>query len=159
VSREEAAQAIEHATNYAKAQTRFETYFPDPEVRSMIGQTIDLYEPGQAIIDHLTESQLGPQIAERLYQHPEAIEPLSKMPPAEARRYLNQLEGVFMAEQRFAAQNGQAPQPRRISKAPPPMRSPSGGANPPSDIRQLAQRENATDYIRARQQQEKRSRE
>jgi hypothetical protein len=156
VSREEAAQAIEHATNYAKAQTRFETYFPDPEVRSMIGQTIDLYEPGQAIIDHLTESQLGPQIAERLYQHPEAIEPLSKMPPAEARRYLHQLEGVLMAEQRFAAQNGYAPQPRRISKAPPPMRSPSGGANPPSDAFKLAQREDVTDYVRFRHQQEKR---
>jgi hypothetical protein len=81
------------------------------------------------------------------------------MQPAEARRYLNQLEGVLMAERQFAAQNGYAPQPRRVTKAPPPMRTPGGGANPPSDIRQLAQRENATDYIRARRQQEKRSRD
>jgi hypothetical protein len=157
VSREEATQAVEQATNFARAQTRMETYFPDPEVRRHIGETISLYQPGQAIIDTLTESQLAPQIVERLYQHPEAIEVLNNMSPAEARRQLTQLEGVIMAEQNFAAQNGYAPQPRRISKAPPPIKSPSGGANPPSDAFQLAKRgEDATDYVRWRQQQEKR---
>ena len=149
VSLEEAAQAVEQASNFARAQTRMQAYFPDAEIRRQIGETISLYEPGQAIIDHLTESQLAPQIVERLYQHPEAIEPLNKMQPAEARRYLHQLEGVIMAEQNFAAQNGQVPQPRRITKAPPPMRTPSGGANPPSDLFQLAKKEDATDFIRA----------
>jgi hypothetical protein len=140
VSREEAAQAIERATNFARAQARFEAAFPDPEYRTMMGDTISLYQPGQAIIDHLTESQFGPQIAERLYQYPEAISELNNLPPTEARRYLTQIEGVLMAEQRFAAQNGYTPQPRRISKAPPPFRSPSGGASPPSDAFKLAQR-------------------
>jgi hypothetical protein len=157
VSREEAQQAIEQASNFARAQTRMETYFPDPEVRRMIGETISLYQPEQAIIDHLTESQFGPQIVERLYQNPEAISELNKMPPAETRRLLSRLEGVIMAEQNFAAQTGQAVQPRRVTKAPPVMRTPSGGTNPPSDLHQLASRgENAADYIRYRKQQEKR---
>jgi hypothetical protein len=99
---------------------------------------------------------MGPQIAERLFERTDAIEALNKLPPAEVRRQLTRLEGILEAEQRFAAQNGYAPQPRRVSAAPPPFKSPRGAANPPSDIRQLAQRENATDYIRARQAQEKR---
>jgi len=119
------------------------------EVRQMIGETISLYQPGQAIIDTLTESELAPQIVERLYQHPEAIEALNNMSPAEARRQLTKLEGAIEAEQRYAAQPGQVPQPRRITKAPPPMRAPSGGANPPSDLFQLAKKEDATDFIRA----------
>jgi hypothetical protein len=66
------------------------------------------------------------------------------------------LEGVIMAEQNFAAQNGYTPQPRRISKAPPPFKSPSGGASPPSDAFQLAKRgEDATDYVRWRQSQQR----
>ena len=81
-----------------------QAYFPDPEVRQMIGETISLYQPGQAIIDTLTESELAPQIVERLYQHPEAIEALNNMSPAEARRQLTRLEGAIEAEQReFAA--------------------------------------------------------
>jgi hypothetical protein len=149
VSREEAQQAIEQATNFAKAQARFEAAFPDAEYRNMMGETISLYDPGQPIIDHLTESKFGPQIAERLYQYPAAISELNLLPPTETRRYLNQLEGVIMAEQRFAAQNGQVLQPRRISKAPPPFKSPSGGASPPTDLHQLAKREDATDFVRA----------
>jgi hypothetical protein len=160
ISREEAAQAIEQATSFAKAQARFEAAFPDAEYRNMMGETISLYQPEQAIIDHLTESQFGPQIAERLYQNPEAISELNKLPPAEMRRLLSRLEGVIMAEQNFAAQTGQAVQPRRVSKAPPPFRSPSGGASPPSDAFQLAQRgEDVSDYVRFRRQQEKRSRD
>jgi hypothetical protein len=157
VSREEAQQAVEQASNFARAQTRMETYFPDPEVRRHIGETISFYQPGQAIIDTLTESQLAPQIVERLYQHPEAIEVLNNMSPAEARRQLAKLEGAIEAEQNFAAQNGYTTQPRRVSKAPPPITSPRGGANPPSDAFQVAKRgEDATDYVRWRQQQEKR---
>jgi hypothetical protein len=38
VSREEAQQAIEQATNFARAQQRFESYF-DPNRRDLIGQT------------------------------------------------------------------------------------------------------------------------
>ena len=149
VSFEEAVQAVEQASNFARAQTRMQAYFPDPEVRQMIGETISLYQPSQPIIDALTESQLGPQIVERLYNHPEAIEALNNMSPAEARRQLTKLEGAIEAEQRYAAQTGQVPQPRRITKAPPPMRAPSGGANPPSDLFQLAKKEDATDFIRA----------
>jgi len=79
------------------------------------------------------------------------------MSPAEARRQLAKLEGAIEAEQNFAAQNGYTTQPRRVSKAPPPITSPRGGANPPSDAFQVAKRgEDATDYVRWRQQQEKR---
>jgi hypothetical protein len=155
VSREEAAQAVEQATNFARAQTRMEAYFPDADVRRHIGETISLYQPGQAIIDCLMESELAPQIIERLYQHPEAIEGLNNMSPAEARRQLTRLEGAIEAERQFA-QNGYAPQPRRVTKAPPPFRSPAGGANPPSDAFQLAKRgEDATDYVRWRQSQQR----
>jgi hypothetical protein len=79
------------------------------------------------------------------------------MPPKQAERIIAKLDGAIMAERHAAKRFAAYQQPRRVTQAPPPLRSPRGGANPPSDIRQLAQRENATDYIRARQAQEKRS--
>jgi hypothetical protein len=45
---------------------------------------------------------------------------------------------------------------RKVTSAPPPFKTPSGGANPPKDIHRLANKENATDYIRARMAQERR---
>jgi hypothetical protein len=45
---------------------------------------------------------------------------------------------------------------RRISNAPLPMSTPRGGAGPPRDLHRLAEKENASDYIRARMAQEKR---
>jgi len=101
----------------------------------------------------------GPEIAWRMCQHPDAISELNAMPPKQAERIIAKLDGAIMAERHAAKRFAAYQQPRRVTQAPPPLRSPRGGANPPSDIRQLAQRENATDYIRARQAQEKRSRD
>lgn len=151
ISRAEADRAVAQA----KAQQRMEVYFPDPAMRQEIGQTISLYDPAPAIIDHIIESPYGPQIAERLAEHPEAIFDLNDRSPAETKLILSRLEGALMAEQDFARRIRDTMPEQRQSKAPPPIRPPKGQAMPPSDPFRLATKDDVTDYIRARKGQEK----
>jgi hypothetical protein len=79
---------------------------------------------------------------------------------------LAKLEGHIEAEISFASQQRQQQQQwaqeaaRRTTHAPPPIRSPRGGANPPRNVHDLATKgEDASDYVRFRQQQENRSRD
>jgi hypothetical protein len=48
---------------------------------------------------------------------------------------------------------------RTQTKAPPPFRTPTGGASPPRDMQSLAAKDDASSYIKARMAQEKRARE
>jgi hypothetical protein len=110
------------------------------------------------------ESHFAPQILERLADHPEALQQLASMPPNQRDRWLGALEGHTAAETNFTRQMAQQQQSwqqqRRTTQAPPPIRPPRGGTNPPRDIHGLASKgEDVSDYIKLRQQQEKRSRD
>jgi hypothetical protein len=101
-------------------------------------------------------SMAGP-IMERCADNPEALRLLAEMPSHERSRWLSKLEGHLEAEQRIGAQMAQQQQQwqqeqsRHISRAPPPIpRMPGGGANPPSNIHSLAQKDSIADYVRAR---------
>jgi len=114
-------------------------------------------DPEGTVGEYYIDSPVGPQMAEMLADYPDQLQALAQMPARQREINLGKLEGFIVAQQQFATQQqSYAPQPRTVTKAPPPMRSPRGGANPPSDAFKLAQREDATDYIRARQAQEKR---
>jgi hypothetical protein len=79
---------------------------------------------------------------------------LASMSPQEIVQAFRDARIHISAQQQALRQfNAQA---LRHTKAPPIMTTPRGGANPPRDIRQLAQKENVGDYIKARQAQEKR---
>jgi hypothetical protein len=87
----------------------------------------------------------------RMTQMPDTIEQLNAMPPKEAEKFLHTLNGHIMAEKAMARRFAANPQPRRTV-----FKSPSGGASPPSDAFQLAKRgEDATDYVRWRQSQQR----
>jgi len=130
-----------------------------PDFWNQVRATFTALPPTEEIAQQILECENGPEICWRLTQVPAAISDLNAMPPKQAERIIAKLDGAIMAERHAAKRFAAYQQPRRVTQAPPPLRSPRGGANPPSDIRQLAQRENATDYIRARQAQEKRSRD
>jgi hypothetical protein len=105
-------------------------------------------------------SQAGPQIVEHLSNNPEQWGELAQMPQRYREQALARMEGVLLTQQQFAQQMAQQrpswQQDRRMTKAPPPIRPPRGGANPPSDIHQLASRgESADDYVKARKAMEK----
>jgi hypothetical protein len=90
----------------------------------------------------------------RTTENPEALQQLAQMSPSERSRWLSKLEGHLEAEMRIAQQlQGQQQawqQERRTTHAPPPIRPPRGGANPPSDLHRMASREDVTDYVRMR---------
>ena len=108
-----------------------------PDFWNQVRATFTALPPTEEIAQQILECENGLEICWRLTQVPAAISDLNAMPPKQAERIIAKLDGAIMAE-------------RHAER---------GGANPPSDIRQLAQRENATDCIRARQAQEKRSRD
>jgi hypothetical protein len=166
-AQQEAAQArdveVAEAEKYGADVTAYkmraaQTEAEHPEYWDAVKSTFSVIPPTQEIAQQLLECEHGPEIIWRMCQHPDAIYQLNEMPPREAERLIAKLDGAIMTE-REVAKRFAAHQPRKISSAPPPMRTPRGASNPPSDIMRLAQKENAGDYIKARQAQEKRSRD
>jgi hypothetical protein len=83
------------------------------------------------------------------------IAQIAAMSPQEILQNFRDCRVFIQAEQ--AAFNRFNAMGRRHTKAPPPFRTPRGGAAPPKDLHQLASKgENVGDYIKARQAQEKR---
>jgi hypothetical protein len=127
-----------------------------PDYWEAVQSVFSVIPPTLEIAQQLLEAEEGPEIIWRMTNNVDALQQLNAMPPREAEKFLHTLNGHIMAEKAMARRFAANPQPRRISNAPPPLRSPSGGANPPSDAFQLAKRgEDVTDYVRWRQQQEK----
>ena len=152
-------------------KARFSEYFDNPdnigssmtaaEHKASIVSWINTYDPKSVLIGHFMASPLGPAMMEALEGEGEAIRYLANLPPAARSREMGKLEGYVHAQQMLKQQAGaiQEPQPRRVTQAPPPIRAPRGAANPPSDIRSLAGKDDVQDYVRARQAQERRYKE
>ena len=87
---------------------------------------------------------------------------LASLPPAALATTLSQARTYLQLEADLSKRLSRqyAGQPRKVSRAPAPFKSPRGGANPPQNLASLASKgESAADYIRARQQQIKRGRD
>jgi hypothetical protein len=92
----------------------------------------------------------------------EKLEYLVSLPPREIARTMQQAKDYLSIEHGVARQYAArfAQQGRRHTKAPPPIRPPKGGANPPVSLERLASKsENIDGYVKARQQQMKQERE
>jgi hypothetical protein len=85
------------------------------------------------------------------------IQYLASLSPQQLEQVLDHAQTYVQIERNIRQQYTN--QPRRQTAAPPIIRTPSGGANPPRDMHTLAQKDNATDYIKMRMAQEKRARE
>ena len=152
-------------------KARFSEHFDNPdnigssmtaaEHKKSVTDWITTFDPKNVLIGHFMASPLGPQMMEALEGEGEAIKYLANLPPQQRAREVAKLEGFVHAKQMMAAEGGapQAPQPRRVSQAPAPIRPPRGGANVPKDLHSLATKDNAADYIKARQEQERRYRD
>ena len=163
---DEAMREVERARKEGAAAMRIQQYFGNnTERKEQITQWHQAMDPEGKVATWVieNESTYAPQIMEKLADNPEALQQLAEMPANQRQRWLGALEGHIAAEQNFArqmaGQQQQWQQERRVTQAPPIIRPPRGGANPPKDLRSLATKDNATDYIKARQEQERRYKE
>jgi hypothetical protein len=164
---DEAMREIENARKTGAAAMRINQYFGDnQEIRQHITEWHQAMDPQSTVAQWLidNESAMAGPIMQRCADNPEALAQLAQMPPAERSRWLSKLEGHLEAEMRIGQQLAQQQQqlqqrPRRETQAPPPIRPPRGAANPPTDIRSLANKSDVADYVRARQQEERRYKE
>ena len=161
---DEALREAERARKEGAAALRVQQYFGGNQERKQ--QIIDWHQamdPESKVAEWVieNESAVAPQIMEKLADNPEALQQIAEMTPRQRDRWLGALEGNITAEQNFARKMQQEmtqwDQQRRVTKAPPIIQAPRGGASPPSDIHRLASKgEDASDYVKMRQQQEKR---
>jgi hypothetical protein len=129
------------------ALERFNTFErANPEKASVIGSTFTVIEPGQHLKDRIMESPVGPEVAFRIANAPDAIEMLNTLSPEQLHTVLSRVEGAIEAERHYETQQRGIP-PKRVSSAPPPMKTPRGGASEPQSLEQLAKSEDATAYI------------
>lgn len=160
---DEVMREVQRARKEGAAAMRIQSYFGnDTERKEQITQWHKAMDPEGKVADWVIENEsvYAAQIMEKLADNPEALQQLADMPLRQRVRWLGALEGHIAAEQNFARQTaGQQQQwqgERRVSKAPPIISAPRGSANPPSDLFRAAGREDVADYVRMRQQQERR---
>lgn len=94
-----------------------------------------------ALVEELHQSEMGPALAYQLAKNPQLANSLNSMSPREVAREIGRLEA-----------KASLPNPKKQTSAPPPLRTPSGGASQPADLRSLAKSDDASAYITARRQ-------
>jgi hypothetical protein len=156
------SQDPDYARKQGAAAERVNQYFGnDQERRQHVVDWHQALDPENKVAEWVisNESTVAGQIMERLASNPEALQQIAEMPDRQRDRWLGALEGNITAETNFKQQMAQQQQQfaaeRKISKAPPPIRAPRGGSNPPSSIEALAARDNISGYVAQRRAQEK----
>lgn len=131
-------EAIYHAAQHHLRAAEFSRVQPD--YHEMISSVLTVYQPAEHIAGALVKSPVGPQLAYELAKAPEAVEMLNQLPEAEAMRRLAVAEGALMERARSQQEGGPGEvqrlaerQRRATTKAPPPMKTPRGGADPHKD--------------------------
>jgi hypothetical protein len=90
--------------------------------------------------DKIAEADNGPQILYYLAKNPAAARELYESTPIDALYQIGRLDEKMAL-----------PAARKLSKAPPPINPPKGGASPPTDVYGIATRsEDISDYVKAR---------
>ena len=149
------------------AQARFSRYFDDPtrigdqntaaEHKAAVTNWLTTYDPRSELAGYYLGSEFGPQMAEALAAEPQVIPYLLSLPRPQQAQQMAKLEGFLAARmQQQQSSVPRAPEPRRISQAPPPISAPRGGANPPKDLHGLAGKSDVSDYVKFRRAQERR---
>jgi hypothetical protein len=157
-SHEADLRAREHETIRASAQYEMrvnEFAKQNPDYHDWVQAILPVFPPSEEVAGALLRSPYGPQLTYELVNNIDALEKLNALPPAQALHILAKAEGILMAGE----QQQRAPQFRKqVTKAPPPIKSPSGGAGPAKDLHDMAKSDNAEDYIRARRREREASR-
>jgi hypothetical protein len=147
--------AIRHARADAQFELRAREFMKkDSAFEATCKETFSLFPPAPHLYEAILHSAAGPQILYEFAKTPEAIEIVNNMSPADASRLIATVEGHIMAMEDMKAQSARIPQ-RRQTSAPPPMRTPSGGASKPAtSLHDLARRDDVSDFIAERRRQE-----
>lgn len=115
--------------------------FPDLEKKAA-----EFYEDGGRLSEHVAgaifSSENGPAVLNHLIDNPELADEISGMTPMQAAVKIGRLDAAF----------GNKPT-RTVTKAPPPLKAPSGGAAPPQTPSELAKSEDVSAYVALRRQQ------
>jgi hypothetical protein len=167
VPADEVEHMLDQERKTAQARMRVDQYFgANTQRKDEIVNWHSAMDPGSVCAQWVIDSgtPVAGQLMERLADHPEALQQIAEMPPSQRDRTLGHLEGRILAETQMAQQMAQQQrswdQDRRTTKAPPIIRPPRGGANPPTDIYSLAGRaEDISSYVQARKAMEKRNRD
>lgn len=94
--------------------------------------------------DLILSSEKGPHLAYELAKNNGAkLREIQSLPPIEAARAIGRIEARLSL-----------PQPKKQTQAPAPIKPPVGGASPSRDIASIAKSEDASDFIRMRNEQE-----
>ena len=102
----------------------------------------------------IIRSPVGPELAYMLAGAPDAIDALNACSPAEATRWLTKLETKIELDRMREREQQPEPQSRRQTQAPPPLRTPAGGAAPSRDLHALARSDDMAAYVRERNREE-----
>ena len=131
-ARHESLQDFEERANEAKVK------LPgfDDAIDTLFGTLGPLPE---SIRDKIADSDNGPQILYYLAKNPGAARDLYQSGPLDAVYEIGKLD-----------QRMSLPKARNVTKAPPPMSTPKGGATPPSDIHMAAKSEDISNYAKMR---------
>lgn len=154
-----APDAPDYDERYAEPKERFSNYFDVPEKlgqKEIIAEWVATHDPKGVLTGHFLSSEWGPQMVEALAGEPGVIQYLANLPPQIRAGEMKKLEGYVAAQHMNAQQNSAplAPEPRRVSQAPPPISSPRGAANVPKDLFSLATKSDVKDYVETRRKQE-----
>ncbi len=91
--------------------------------------------------DLVMDSEKGPELAYFLAKNPKVVQNLNSLNPLQAAKQLGALEASLSRPQ------------ARATKAPPPIKPPSGGASPPTTLEALAKSDDASAYAAMRRKQ------
>lgn len=106
----------------------------------------EFYEDGGRIPEHVASAIFSaenrPAVLNHVLDNPELADEISGMTPMQAAVKIGRLDAAF----------GKAPT-RTVTKAPPPLKPPSGGASPPQTPIDLAKSDDVSAYVALRRQQ------
>jgi hypothetical protein len=146
-------ETIKATAKYEMRSAEFEK--SNPGFQDMVQTVLPIWPPSEEVAGALLRSDYGPQLLNELVNNIDALEKLNSLPPAQALHILAKAEGILMAGE----QQQRAPQfKKQVTKAPPPIKSPSGGAGPSQTLHELAKSDRADDYVARRRREREASR-
>jgi hypothetical protein len=96
------------------------------------------------VIEELHDSERGPELAYHLAKSPHITASLNQMSPRDAAREIGRIEATLPS----------LPQPKKQTKAPPPLAPPAGGAAAPKDISAAAKSDDISAFVKMREAEE-----
>lgn len=100
-----------------------------PDFKEYVQGIMSVFVPPDHVAERLLELHHGPRLAYELAMNIDALEELNALPPATAREAIAKLEGQLDG---MAHAQTNCPPPRRVTRAPAPLRSMSGGSASPN---------------------------